>query len=628
MTEMYQKPGSKRSADKPEWQGNLCKFVITEWDKGQSFTSDLNELYDDLYEMLRGGRPNKTYDWQSDLSLRKAFQVVWTMISYVSQKIWGAEPVIGVEGFNKKGCWQREMLLQTWMAQDKYFLTLVHGLLRLGLNGVVIVKKGWKQVLQSREQERTIPVWDSEGQMVYRNENVRYTIPLKDHPEDTVLNNKNVVVDWMLRPGQMITEGRFIIHRETVDIASLYASPINYMNLDDVPHGTLQSTDEHADKPSVRQQDDPDSPPESDIYAETEIFERQGVFPVKVKKNGDVIPLFDKKDIYKEDTEWRHMIVTIADKKNPVLVRWEDNPYGEMGYVSGHMYLDPERWQSQGIVEPAKDVFGAMDDNLNASFDEIWKNLMPPVIFNKHMVQDWDTIKWAPGQKWMMQGNPSDNVMITRGTEITRDAWQKHMLLDDEGRLITSVMPGTQGNDKSKTATQGVINTQFSTGKLDFLIRMIEVTWLIPSVQMTMRFAQQFAHPLTFIAILGEHFRFDQWQEEYKYIPSASSVKLPEQKETEIQQDIQLIQVAQGFQNPNTAKVVNYFLANIIRNRGYPQVAELYDEGFFEPSSDSGNFQMIERQLGQGASNEYGLPMSPQERGMRQRTFEPRGLMQ
>jgi hypothetical protein len=608
---MYQKPDQEGQArDKDQWQSELCQLVLKEWELGQTYVDELNELYDDLYDMLRGGR------------------VVWTAISYISQKMWGAEPVIGVVGFNKKGCWQREMLFQTWMAQDKYFLTLVHGLLRLLLNGTVIIKKGWRQVLQTREREATTPVWDSEGQMAYQNANVKFSVPIKDHPEDIVLNNKNVVVDWMLRPGQDITKGRFIIHREVVDIGSLYASPINYMNLDDVPRGTIQRTSESEDHAINRQKDFQENPPESDIYAETEIFERQGLMPVKVKKNGDLIPLSDKEEIYKKDTEWRQMIVGVCDHKNPVLVRWEENEYDEMGYVSGHVYLDPERWQSQGLVEPAKDVFTAMDDNLNAMFDEIWKNLMPPVIFNKYMVDEWDTIKWAPSQKWLMKGAPGDNVLIPRGTEVTQDAWQKHLMLDDEGRLITSVMPATQGLDKSKTATQGVINTQFSTGKLDFLVKMIEVTWLVPSVQMTMRFAQKFAHPLTFIAILGEHFRFDRWQEEYKYVPVASSVKLPEQKETEIQQDIQLVQIVQGFQNPNTAKVINYFLGNIIRNRGYPQVAELFDEGFFEPQTDAGNLQMIDRQLGQGPQNEYGLPMSQQERGMRQRTYEPRGLLQ
>jgi hypothetical protein len=73
---------------------------------------------------------------------------------------------------------------------------------------------------------------------------------------------------------------------------------------------------------------------------------------------------------------------------------------------------------------------------------------------------------------------------------------------------------------------------------------------------------------------------------------------------------------------------MNYFLANILRNRGLPQVAEMFDEDWFEPSTESGNLAMINKMLGQGPQNEYGLPMSQQERGMRMRTYEPRGLLQ
>lgn len=622
MTEYYDKPDEDKA---PDWQDKVCEQVFDEWDKGKQFVDDLNDMYDDIYRMLRGERVEKGYDWQSNLTLRKAFQVVWTAISYISQKVWGANPIIGVNGFNSKGCWQRERLLEVWMAEDKYFLTLVLGLLRLLLNGIVFIKKGWRQNLRNvKTGKMTMPVWTSGGEIAYQSETeIRWTEPIEDRPDDTILNNKDVVVDWMLKPGQDVREGRFILHREVLDIASLYASKINYMNLENIELGNLQGTEEAGDHGRSRQKDGQDNPPESEMYAETEIFERQGLWPVKVKKNGEIIPIFDKEEIYKEDTEWRFMWAAVANRRAPVLIRWEENGYGEMNILAAHLYYDPERWHSMGIVEPAKDVFTAQDDNLNAMFDEIWKNIMPPVMMNKYAVQDWDTIKWAPSQVWLMQGNPNDSVMIPRGTEITRDAWQKHALLEQEHRIITSVTPPIQGMGKEQTATQGVLSAQFSTGKLDFIIKIIEQTWLIPSCEMTMRFAQKFAHPLTFISILGEYFRFDKFQDEYKFKPAASSVKLPEQKEVEVQQDIQLMQLIGSYNNPNTPKIMNYLLANILRNRNKPQLAEMFDEEFFEASTPGGDMQMMNRMIGQGAtSNQNNVPMSLPERTMRSRTFE------
>lgn len=602
-----------------DWKDDLCEKINKEWDDGRQFVTGLNEMYEDIYLMMRGKRPTKNYDWQSDLTLRKAFQVVWTTISYVTQKVWGQEPVIGVKGYDAKGCWQRERLLQTWMSEDRYFMTMVLGLLRLMLNGTAIIKKVWNQELVKVDQgEAETPTWQN-GRMATQTAPQVVSFPLKDEPDDIVVNNKDVVVDWLLRPGQPIHEGRFVIHREVVDIDEL--DPEVYVNLGEIEPEDLARTEEASDHARLRQEDKQENPPDSEFYDEAELYERVGWLPVKEKEDGPF------QYVYDEEGDKMLMIATMAGKKSPVLVRFEPTPYEEINYVSAQLYIDPERWEAQGLVEPAKDIFVAIDDNVNAMFDEIWKNLMPPTMMNKHAVQEWDSIKWAPSQIWMMQGNPSENVMIPRGTEITRDAWQKHGMLDAESQLITSVTPAVQGTDASRTATQGALNVQFSTNKLDFITRMIEVTWLIPTSRMTTRFAQKFAHPLTFLAILGEPFRFDRFMEEYKYQPAASSVQTPEQTEIEIQQDMQMIQVLSAIPNPNTPKMINYFLANILRNRKRPQLAAMLDEEYFEPQGEAGNMQMIQRSLGAGtSSNEEGLSMSPTERGIRQRTYQPRGI--
>ena len=148
-----------------------------------------------------------------------------------------------------------------------------------------------------------------------------------------------------------------------------------------------------------------------------------------------------------------------------------------------------------------------------------------------------------------------------------------------------------------------------------------------PDARLTIKLAQKFAHPLTFIAILGRPFKFDEgYKEEYKYKPVASSVKGEQQKETEIQQDIQLIQIIASVQNPNTPKVINQLVANIMRNRNNPEIAASFDEDYYEPTSPAGNMQMLDRMS--GPSNQNGIEMSQPERSVRNQTFEPRGLIQ
>ena len=142
---------------------------------------------------------------------------------------------------------------------------------------------------------------------------------------------------------------------------------------------------------------------------------------------------------------------------------------------------------------------------------------------------------------------------------------------------------------------------------------------------MDVEFAKKFAHPNTFKAILGEPFEYGKWEERYKYIPAASTVKLEHQKEIEIQQDVQLIQILSAIPNPNTPKIVNVLWQNILRNRNMPQEAAMLDEDYFEPSTDAGNMQMMTRTLNPGTpSNQNQIPMSGRERGVRQLTYDAR----
>jgi len=153
---------------------------------------------------------------------------------------------------------------------------------------------------------------------------------------------------------------------------------------------------------------------------------------------------------------------------------------------------------------------------------------------------------------------------------------------------------------------------------------------LIPSAQMDVEFARKFAHPLTFKKILGADFKYDEFTEElYKYIPAASSVKLEYQKDAEIAQDTQLLQVVSSINNPGVAKIQNKLIANIFRNRNWDEIANILDEDFYEAKSDSGNAQMLSKMIGEGAtSNQGGLPMSTEEKNVRQGMFSVPSRMQ
>jgi len=605
------------------WEDELCDLVLGEWDKGQQYYDQMNDLYDVLYDMLRGERPEKNYDWQSNIVLNKVFQVIWTTIPYLTQKIFGASPIIGIKSYDKKGAWQRREILEFWHTMntpvDKkhipFYIVCVMWILRGLLNGVGIVKKSWHQKLktQTTTVSTDIPIDEAEGKLVTEpyEQKITTTMPIEDWPHNQVINNKDIVFDWLLKPGQSVRDGRFIIHREIQDLDTLKG----YDGIEDLL--TEEPTSETQPNENLNK-DGLETPPKSDIYTEIEVYERQGMLPVSN---------IDGKLVYDIDGKMVETIALIGkanDKKKVLKLR--KNPYGFKTYIDIHIYLDTERWQSMGMIEPIKDTQTAINDNINASFDEIWQNLMPPTIINKFALWDTDTMQYAPGQKWLVGGNPREHIYFKEPSYITKDAWTKHMLLDGELQLTSAITPPMQGLGKEKAATTNVLNAQMSSGRLDHLVKMIEQTGLIPSAQMDVLFAKKFAHPATFQKILGEPFQYEGEEEFYKYIPAASSVKLEVQKEVETQQDLQLIQILSSIQNPNMPKLVNKFLANILRNRNAPQEADLLDEKFFEPKSEAGNLQQIQSMLGRVPSNQSGVEMTGQEKSTRQATYQPRGI--
>jgi len=626
------------SENKPDWEVELSAQITDEWTKGKTYVSDLNELYDTLYDMLRGERPEKDYDWESNIVINKMFQMVWTAVPYVLQKIFGGSPIVGVTSYDAKGAWQREEILEFWhtfqggpnSSHVPYYLVILMMTLRGLLNGVSFMKKTWHQKLKTKSQEiqEVVPFeLDAEGNEIRtepHTRTVRFTLPVEDWPENQVINNKDIVTDWLLQPGQNVRQGRFVIHRSMLDLDALHKSKINYMNLDLINPGLSSVGSElNQDHAQGKDKDGQGTPPESDTYTDVEVYERVGLQPVyKAKKNGQRIPCFDKDEMYTDKVEFKHMVATIvkqggSGEENDIVIYFDKNNYEEINYIDMHIFLDPEKWESTGMAEPIKDTCVAINDTINAAFDEMWQNMFPPVIVDKYRLWDWDTMQHAPGQKWLVGGDPNSAIKFKDAASISRDVWQKYSLLDNEIQLMSQAN-AMRGMAKEKGVTTNVMNAQMSAAKLDHIIKMIEVTTLVPSAQMDVRFAKKFAHKLTLQTILKQPFRYSDWEEIYNYVPVASSVKLEQQKETEIQQDIMLIQMLQNIQNPKMPKIVNYFLGNILRNRNAPQMADMLDEDFYEPSSPSGNMQMLGKMMGNKPSNQQGLPMSQQEKGVRQ----------
>jgi hypothetical protein len=414
----------------------------------------------------------------------------------------------------------------------------------------------------------------------------------------------------------------------------MYLSKL-YMNLDEINvEQSSENNEYNQDHTENTSKDDQETTPNSDIYTDVEKYERVGIFNV-YREGKEWRAVLERGGYEDKDVQQKYMIAVVArggKNSKDVLIRFEPTPYEEINYIDAKCFIDTDRFISTGMVEPAKDTITGMNDMINGIFDETWKNLNPPVIVNKHALWDWDTMLYAPRQRWLVGGDPMNAAQFVQPSSVTRDAWSTYGLLDNEAQQ-TSVTNAMAGAGKEKTATTNVMNAQLSASKFDFALEMFEKSLLIPSAQMDVRFAKKFAKQETLDLIVGaaqeengmekQPFDFGGWEEIYKYVPAASSVKTEQLKERETQEDIQLIQIASSIKNPKTAKIVNNLLANIFRNRNMPVEADLLDEDYFEPESDEGKVNQLMQTMG-GASNEQGIPMSDQEKSVRQSTFKPR----
>ena len=612
------KQESKEMSSNEDWETLTCNQISTEWSRGRQYVDDLDDLFDDIYDMIRGERPQKNYDWQSNITINKTFQIVWTAVPYLMKKIFGASPMMGVASFDKKGAWQREQILEFWHNLQgiqnsdhiPFFLIVLQMLIRLSLNGSGFMKKTWKQTMKTINGKK---------------------VAVEDWPNNTVISNKDIVFDWLLSEAQSINQGRFVIHRSVQDLGTLYDTGM-YKNLDQIKLDKGYVNSEMAsDHSEGTDKNDQESAPQSDMYTDVEIYERVGLWNV-YKEDGEWIPIFTLGGYEDKTIQNKYMVAVSAkggEDSSDVLIRFEPAEYGEINYIDVKGFLDTERFNSMGMVEPAKDTILAQNDVFNGITDEMWKNLMQPVIVNSAALWDWGTMKYAPHQRWLLQGSPKDAIDFVPQTSVSRDAWQTLGFLDNETQQ-TSVTNAMAGAGKEKTATTNVMNAQLSAGKFDFILKMVEVTFLIPSAQMDIRFAKKFAKQETLDLIVGmaavvakkepEPFKFSDWEEVYQYKPAASSVKDEYRKETSTQKNLQALQILGSVKNPKVAKIMNHILADYLRDMDMPYEGDMLDEDYFEPESETGQINQIMKTMG-GASNEQGVPMSAPEQGVRERAM-------
>ena len=215
------------------WEDEVCKVVLDEWDRGRQYVSDLDDLYDDLYAMLRGERPEKNYDWESNIVINKVFQVVWTAIPYITQKIFGSNPIIGISSSDKEGAWAREEILEFWntMQPSKnhtpYFLIVVMWTLRALLNGVGFLKKSYHQKLKTESFEEQIVVPTEIGddgkptQVEPHTIKRKKTFPVEDWPVNRIVNNKDIVVTLKLTGPGTVTETIPANSRKTFNLSDI-----------------------------------------------------------------------------------------------------------------------------------------------------------------------------------------------------------------------------------------------------------------------------------------------------------------------------------------------------------------------------------------------------------------------
>jgi hypothetical protein len=621
-------------------QDNLANLIIDqEYQIAKSNKGDEDQEYETYVDLFDSERPEKDYDWMSDISLPEFFTHMVTQSAMDVSQYYSTRDFIGVyleEGDDQakanaeaaKECINRTLNQNHLHHYQKYVRakTINH------LLGSVWLECWWEQEIKRMvvgQKEEIIDIAipnENELEFKTRKKDIEGDVIVIDRFNYDVIDPRNVFTDNTYSYSVEDKPFVFIRREKTLNELKAEKERHGYFDLDKLGEGPEET------ETSRETTNDVDEEQKNHIAGNKpfDIIKRYGKFWCDVLERDEfgkptkIKPGIDESGEPLEDAELHEVIITYAlSDATKHLIGFNLTPYldskGEpyRPLIRGLCYIHPTRDSGVGDGRPSRELQVAIDDSFNMSNDRVRLATIPVFKGKKYTTSDSDSFYMEPGHKIDVE-NPDDLQEIQISSDIGGALNQLSMLTNSMDKAM-SIYPTTmgQGPTHASTSATAVAGAESRTDmRTNYKAMTFEHTALERLYWMIQQMTFAFAKPETGFKLMGDKlYDFDP-EKDYYYKPVSASIESEQSKDAKIQKLTQLIGYVSNIQHPDAVKIVNRHMARIYELMG-DEVSE-YGDALLGEETPMGQGAPVQVQGGgTPATNQTGMPQNIMEQSVR-----------
>ena len=592
-------------------ENHLAKIVIDN-EYQTSFANHEHDFsdYETYLDLFDSERPEKEYDWMSDISIPEFPSHILTQSSIDVGQYFQTRDFVEVyvqEGGQEAGAAadaEQELQNRTLNQKDIYhYQKFVRAKTINHLLGHVDIECWWEQDIEYDVDEST-------GEEVAVGVN-------RDRFNYQVLDPRNVFTSPEYT--YSLQQKEYVILRDEVTLWNLYEEKDqnDYFNLDfirdNVSGDSTEQTETH--KNTVEDVESLNRPANL-MGARFDRFKRYGKFWIMddgspgIDGNGEVLEGAMLDECVMTFVKYAGTKYMIGFYRTP-FISTEGTPYRPL--IRGLCYIHPSRDGGVGDGKYAREVQKAIDDTFNVSNDRTMLATLPTLKGKKYVTEDTDSIYIEPGH--IMELENTDDVQELLIQSDTSGAMMQLQVLFNKMQQVTSIFPTTMGDvpSESTTTATAVAGAEARTNqRTNYKSMTFEYTALTELYWMISQMTYAFAKEETAWKLMGEKmYNFDPTLN-YFYKPLSQSIETEHAKGEKIRLWTTILGYIVNLGHPDAPMLVNFILLKIAGLMG--DEYETMFTALLNPNKPLQQGKDTETQaLGGGASNERGIPQSQTE---------------
>jgi hypothetical protein len=625
---------------------NIASIVVdNEFRTAESNMDTLNSEYETYVDLFESERPEKDYDWQSDVSLPEFASQMLTMSAIDANQYFSTRDFVDVylqdesETAKRRADAAKELVNRTLNQKHlHWYQKYIRSKLISYLNSNAIIECWWEQTfkegvkkeLQAVQLDVDImgnPITDPENQIpeleIYERE-IPVNVLATDRFNCDVIDPRNVFMDnrftYDLQDKDFVT----IRSEKTLHGLKMDAFRGGYFNLEALEEALTNELETETARETYNKKEPQQRPSKTPMQPIT-VLKRYGKFwSIVTKRDAEGQPLEIKPgtDVDGEPMEKAELIETIITfalaGTSKILIGFnatpyidsEGNPYRPL--VRGLCYIHPVDDHGAGDGKNARELQMAMDDTFNLNNDRVRLATMPTFKGRKDALADNDSIYWEPNH--LIQTENPDDIVEMKIDDNTTGALNTLSMLKSALQQVTALTPSAQGQLSSFASTSATatataeVRTDMRT---NYKSTTFENTALVSLYWMIMQMTHRFAYDETGFKLMGDKLFDFSPNEDYYYKPVTSTIESEQSKNVKIQRYTAILQTIAGLQHPDAVTLINDALSRIYKLMG-DEFANYGDKLLDEDTPVMG--AGTQAPAGETPmSNQFGMAQSPAE---------------